>query len=58
MNTTETKVIRITNADKPFTCPPKDADRASLHPRVFLPLDKVGDKAKCFYCGAAYSLEE
>jgi len=28
------------------------------HPKVYLPIDEQGGKAKCPYCGAEYELED
>ena len=39
----------------PFHCPPKDAQKWSMHPKVFIQFDKNG-KGVCPYCGASYQL--
>jgi uncharacterized Zn-finger protein len=41
--------------DLPFHCPPKEANKWSMHPKVFLKFDSTG-KAACPYCGASYKL--
>ena len=41
----------------PIHCPPKDAQKWSMHPKVFLSFDDEG-KANCPYCGAIYKLEK
>ncbi len=39
----------------PFHCPPKDAQKWNMHPRVFIQFDKKG-KGVCPYCSANYEL--
>ncbi|MCS5586106.1 MAG: zinc-finger domain-containing protein [Gammaproteobacteria bacterium] len=41
--------------DLPFHCPPKEANKWNMHPKVFLKFDSEG-KADCPYCGASYEL--
>ncbi len=41
--------------DLPFHCPPKDAQKWNMHPKVFIKFDKDGQGA-CPYCGASYEL--
>ena len=41
----------------PFHCPPKEAQKWSMHPKIFLSFDEEG-KANCPYCGAIYKLEK
>jgi len=50
--------IPVTKDQLPFSCPPKGSDSAEMHPRVFIPLKKVGDEAICPYCGAHYRLQD
>ncbi|PLY14760.1 MAG: zinc-finger domain-containing protein [Sedimenticola sp.] len=50
-----TQVIEVTQKDLPLACPGPKADLASMHPRVFLPIEKTGE-AICPYCGAHYRL--
>ena len=40
----------------PFHCPPKDAQKWNMHPKVFLSFDEEG-RTNCPYCGAIYKLE-
>lgn len=52
---------KVTQADLPFSCPPKDSRIWDSHPRVFLPLgqeDKgeIIRQVECPYCAAAYAL--
>ena len=47
----------VSKNELPFHCPPKDAQKWNMHPKVFLPFDKEG-KANCPYCGAIYKLEK
>ncbi|ALE53068.1 hypothetical protein SP60_07610 [Candidatus Thioglobus autotrophicus] len=39
----------------PFHCPPKDAQKWNMHPKVFIQFDEKG-KGMCPYCGASYEL--
>ena len=45
----------VEQKDLPFHCPPKDAQKWNMHPKVFLKFDSTG-KAACPYCGASYKL--
>jgi|ETNmetMinimDraft_28_1059901.scaffolds.fasta_scaffold124592_2 uncharacterized Zn-finger protein len=47
----------VTKADMPFHCPPKDANKWNMHPKVFLSFDSE-HRAVCPYCGANYELEK
>jgi uncharacterized Zn-finger protein len=51
------KVIRVTQADLPLSCPRPDDEVWNMHPRVYLPIEKTGE-AQCPYCGARYRLED
>jgi len=46
--------IRVSKQELPLSCPGPRGEVASLHPRVYLPLKKTGDRATCPYCGAVY----
>ena len=46
----------VSTNELPFHCPPKDAQKWNMHPKVFLPFDAKG-RANCPYCGAIYKLE-
>ncbi|MCG8427571.1 MAG: zinc-finger domain-containing protein [Chromatiales bacterium] len=50
-----TKVIDVMRKDLPLACPDPKSDLASMHPKVFLPIEKTGE-ATCPYCGANYRL--
>ena len=41
--------------DLPFHCPPKDAQKWNMHPKVFLKFD-LECNSSCPYCGASYEL--
>lgn len=56
-NTKHKSVSVVTAEDLPFHCPPKEAQKWNMHPRVFLSFDTQG-KASCPYCGASYELEQ
>ncbi len=49
--------IKIHPSDLPLSCPRADVPVWSLHPKVYLPIDKTGEEV-CPYCGAHYRLEE
>lgn len=45
----------VTREDLPLHCPLPGTSLWNSHPRVFLPVDRLGE-AKCGYCGAVYRL--
>ena len=47
----------VSKNELPFHCPPKAAQKWSMHPKVFLSFDEEGG-ANCPYCGAIYKLEK
>lgn len=48
---------RISRADLPLSCPMPAMSLWNSHPKVYLPIEEQGGKAKCPYCGAEYELE-
>jgi uncharacterized Zn-finger protein len=46
----------VEKGDLPAHCPPKDAIKWNMHPKVFLQFDDKGHGA-CPYCGAKYELQ-
>ncbi|WP_159991828.1 zinc-finger domain-containing protein [Pelistega ratti] len=52
------EVIEITAQDVPLYCPPPNAPRWRLHPRVFLDIAHSPDhSATCPYCSTTYTLK-
>ena len=47
----------VAKTEVPFHCPPKEAPKWNMHPKVFLSFDEEGG-ANCPYCGAIYKLEK
>ena len=47
----------VSKNELPFHCPPKEAQKWNMHPKVFLSFGEEG-KANCPYCGAIYKLEK
>ncbi|KAA0446153.1 MAG: zinc-finger domain-containing protein [Candidatus Thioglobus sp.] len=45
----------VAKKDLPAHCPPVDAQKWSMHPKVFLQFDADGN-ANCPYCGSKYKL--
>ena len=45
----------LTEAELPYHCPPKEAQKWNMHPKVFLKFDAKG-RASCPYCGANYRI--
>ena len=45
----------VTKKDLPLSCPTDDMRLWDAHPRVFLPIEKMG-KAICPYCEAEFTL--
>ena len=46
---------QVTAEDLPLACPMPQMQLWNSHPRVYLPLSP-GERAKCPYCGASYTL--
>ena len=55
-NSKHTSFNLVSKNELPFHCPPKEAQKWNMHPKVFLPFDEEG-RANCPYCGAIYKLE-
>jgi len=49
--------IKITEADLPLSCPQREVDVSSLHPKVYLAIDQQTPEVACPYCGLIYQLE-
>ncbi len=45
----------VKEKDLPSHCPPPEAQKWNMHPKVFLKFDKSG-QASCPYCSANYKL--
>lgn len=45
----------VKQADLPLSCPPRDLRVWDAHPRVYLPIEEVGEVV-CPYCSAEYFL--
>ena len=50
-------LYRVTRADLPLSCPMPAMALWNSHPKVYLPIEEQGGRAKCPYCGADYVLE-
>lgn len=50
------ETIQVTAKDLPVYCPGPKAPRWSMHPRVYLDVEKTGE-AICPYCGTHYQLK-
>lgn len=55
--TQPTRAIRVHRNELPLACPRRHDTLWSMHPRVFLPIEKTGE-VTCPYCGARYVLED
>lgn len=53
----KTEIITITDADLPVYCPGPKAPLWSMHPRVYIEIEKEG-VASCPYCSATYELKK
>ena len=51
------RVVEVSRADLPLSCPVPNQEVWNLHPRVYLPIEKTGE-ATCPYCGTRYSLKK
>ena len=50
-------IYRVTRDELPLCCPRGDGELWSMHPKVYLPIEKTGE-AVCPYCGAKYVLQD
>jgi uncharacterized Zn-finger protein len=48
--------IMIKKDNLPVHCPPKDARKWNMHPKVYLQFNEQG-RAVCPYCGSKYELD-
>jgi uncharacterized Zn-finger protein len=48
---------RVHAGDLPLSCPMPAMALWNSHPKVYLPIEEQGGKAKCPYCGAEFELE-
>lgn len=48
----------VSRADLPVHCPLPGTSLWNSHPRVYLPLEESGGRARCPYCGAEYVLKD
>jgi len=48
---------RVSRSDLPLSCPMPAMSLWNSHPKVYLPVEEQGGKAKCPYCGAEYELD-
>lgn len=55
--TQTTRAIKVHRDELPLACPRRHDILWSMHPRVFLPIEKTGE-VTCPYCGARYVLED
>ncbi|MCB1751344.1 MAG: zinc-finger domain-containing protein [Gammaproteobacteria bacterium] len=55
---TARKVIEVSRKQLPLSCPNAGTNPAELHPRVYIPLKKGGERVSCPYCGAVYQLKD
>ena len=46
----------VGRAELPLSCPTPAMSLLNSHPRVYLPIEKMGGEAQCPYCGAHYVL--
>jgi uncharacterized Zn-finger protein len=51
------RVVELSRADLPLSCPVPNQEVWNLHPRVYLPIEKTGE-AVCPYCGTHYVLQK
>ena len=49
---------KVRRDELPVSCPGEGRDPAALHPRVFIPLKRVGEVESCPYCGARFELQD
>lgn len=49
-------LVEVTKADLPLSCPMAGMRVWDAHPRVYLPIETLGE-VSCPYCGARYILK-
>lgn len=52
------RIVEVERRELPFSCPSRQVDAASMHPRVYIPLVESGGRAVCPYCGTEYVLND
>jgi uncharacterized Zn-finger protein len=50
------RYVEVTAADLPLHCPTPRMSLWNTHPRVFIPVEKLGE-ARCPYCGTLYKFK-
>jgi len=55
ISSNQSDISLVSKKDLPAHCPPKNASKWNMHPKVFLQFDELGN-ASCPYCGALYKL--
>jgi len=53
----EQEIIKVSRNDLPLSCPRPGDSLASMHPKVYLSIEKSG-MVTCPYCGARYQLTD
>lgn len=48
--------VEVTAADLPLHCPTPSMKLWNAHPRVYIPVEKLGE-ARCPYCGTLYKFK-
>ena len=51
------QVVKVSREQLPLSCPLPEDSLWSMHPRVFLPIEKTGE-AVCPYCSTRYILQD
>jgi uncharacterized Zn-finger protein len=52
---TQKMAVEVSASDLPLHCPLPSQSLWNTHPRVFLPVEELGE-ARCPYCGTLYTL--
>jgi uncharacterized Zn-finger protein len=50
---TTQRTVEVGVDDLPLFCPTQDMSLWNAHPRVYIPVDRIGE-ARCPYCGTLY----
>ena len=50
------RILEVTAKDLPLYCPTPDMSLWDAHPRVYIPVDKLGE-ARCPYCSTLYKFK-
>lgn len=51
-------IVTVSAAELPYYCPQPGHALWNSHPRVYIPLERPGDEARCIYCSTVFRLQD